>query len=166
MRVERDGGAVYYYCVDAVREILSLGFDGYDDLVPAIDENGRKIVGDAYISAGEDEAVLLIHSDYIPGGASFIVARDVTVAGARSAMRLVYNFGEERRYPLAEDFEAAAGGRRLDREELTAFLRETAEGLKEKKDKNGLTPAQYDFLWRAQFNEAGEIVRLEKINVA
>ena len=81
-------------------------------------------------------------------------------------MRLVYNFGEERRYPLAEDFEAVAGGRTLDRAELTAFLRETAEGLEGKMDKNGLTPAQYDFLWRAQFNEAGEIVRLEKINVA
>ena len=43
---------------------------------------------------------------------------------------------------------------------------ETAEGLEGKMDKNGLTPAQYDFLWRAQFNEAGEIVRLEKINVS
>ena len=30
MRVEQEGGSVYYYCIDAVREILSLGFDGYD----------------------------------------------------------------------------------------------------------------------------------------
>ncbi|MBR6312419.1 MAG: hypothetical protein IKR51_05520 [Oscillospiraceae bacterium] len=161
-----NGGTIYYSCPDAADQILDLGFDGYDELVPAIDENGRKIVGDALIPAEDGGAVLLIFSDYVPGGASFIIARDVTVAGTKNDMRLVYNFGEERNYAIAEDFEAVAGGRTLDREELTAFLRETAEGLEGKMDKNGLTPAQYDFLWRAQFNEAGEIVRLEKINVS
>jgi hypothetical protein len=165
MLAGQEGGAVYYYCFDAVREILALGFDGYGELVPALDENGRKLVDDAYICAGEDGAILLIHSDYIPGGASFVVARDVTVAGTVSSMRLVYNFGEERRYPLAEDFEAVAGGRTLDKAELTAALREASAALDGKQDKKGLTPAQYDFLWRATFSEAGEIVRMEKINV-
>ena len=33
------------------------------------------------------------------------------------------------------------------------------------KDKNGLKPAQYAFLWRAQLNGAGEIVGMEKIDV-
>lgn len=165
MRSEEDGEVLYYACPEAVEAILALKFDGYDEIRPALDENGRKIVDDAYISAGEDGAVLLIHSDYIPGGASFVIARDVTVAGTVSSMRLVYNFGEERRYPLAEDFEAVVGGKTLDKAELTDALREASAALGGKEDKKGLTPAQYDFLWRATFNEAGEIVRMGKINV-
>ena len=165
MRSEQDGGVVYYYCPAAVAEILALDFDGYDAIEPAIDENGRKLVDDALIAADDTGAVLLVFSDYVPSGASFIIARDVTVAGTRSDMRLVYNFGEERNYALAENFEAVSGGRTLDRAELTAVLRAAAAEMESRQDKNGLTPAQYDFLWRAEFNEAGAIVRLEKIDV-
>ncbi len=166
LRFEQEGGVVFYSCPDAVREILALSFDGYDVLEPALDEAGRKLVDDALISADDTGAVLLVFSDYIPGGASFIVARDVTVAGTRSAMRLVYNFGEEKNYPLAEDFEAVSGGRTLDRAGLTAELRAASAALEGKQDKKGLKPAQYEFLWRAEFSDAGEIVRLEKINVS
>ncbi|MBR5115085.1 MAG: hypothetical protein IK101_07315 [Oscillospiraceae bacterium] len=165
MRVDREDGAVFYSCPEAVAEILALGFDGYGELEPALDEAGRKLVGDALISAGEGDALLLIFSDYIPNGTSFIVARDVTVAGTTSAMRIVYNYGAERNYALAEDFTAVSGGRTLDKAELTDELRKAAASLADKQDKNGLRPAQYDFLWRAQFNEAGEIVRLEKTDV-
>ena len=165
MRVEQEDGAVYYPCPEAVAEILALGFDGYGELSPALDEAGRKLVDDALISAGEGEALLLIFSDYIPNGTSFIVARDVTVAGTANAMRLVYNYGGEKNYALAEDFSAVSGGRTLDRAELTAELREAASSLKGKHNKNGLKPSQYEFLWRAQLNDAGEIVRLEKTDV-
>ena len=165
MRSEEDGEVLYYACPEAVEAILALKFDGYDELRPALDEAGRKTVGDALISAEDGGAVLLIRSDYIPSGASFVLARDVTVAGTRSRMRIVYNFGEEKNYKLAADFAAVVDGDTLDRAGFEALLHETAGKLGGMKDKYGLTPAQYAFLWRAQLNDAGEIVGMEKINV-
>ncbi len=160
------GNPLYYRCTDAVSAILALPFDGYSELVPDLDENGRKRVDDALISADGTGAVLLLHSEYIATGASVIAARDVTVAGTESAMRIVCNYGAEKIYRLTADFTAEADGETYDRGSFLARLMSDCESLDTKSDKNGLAPAEYDFLWRAELDDAGDIVRMEKIDVA
>lgn len=160
------GKPLYYRCTDAVRAILALPFDGYSELDPMLDENGRKTVDDALISADEAGAVLLLHSEYIATGASVIAAWDVTVAGTASAMRMVYNYGAEKVYRLADGFTAEADGETFDRASFPGYLMNACESLDTKTAKKGLSPAEYDFLWRAQLDEAGDIVRMEKIDVA
>ena len=157
---------LYYRCADAVAAILALPFDGYTELVPMLDENGRKTVDDALISADDTGTVLLLRSKYVATGASVIAAWDVTVAGTPSAMHIVYNYGAEKVYWLTADFTAEADGETYDRASFPGYLMNNCERLDTKTAKKGLYPEEYDFLWRAQLDDAGDIVRLEKINVA